>query len=106
MVVSFKDSIDVTLLEGLKNVDSVNSIKSNSNQNRYQINFNQNSNSQDNSTDVYQLTVKQGWELIELSPQNETLEKIFMDLVYSESDQSSVQKENSEKEIKAEGVNE
>lgn len=87
LIVSFKESIDESLLKKLKKVDSVKSLDSVSNQNSYQINFNQDSNSPNNSSEVYQLAVKQGWDLIELSPQNETLEQIFMDLVYSESEQ-------------------
>ena len=101
VVVGFNNAIDKSLIENLNNVKSIKSLASASNQNRYQISFNQDSNSQNNAAEIYQLAVKQDWALTELTPQNETLEQTFMDLVYSESD-----RQNSEKEMKAEGVDE
>jgi len=71
-------------------------------QSRFELSFKQNENVQNNAAKLYQLSVEQGWELIELSPQNETLEQIFMDLVYSDSKQH----QNSASNSALEGVNE
>jgi len=81
VVVSFADDVDVSLLTQLKGVDQVEKINAQSNQSRYRLYYQK----QHNAADVFQLAVKQGWGLLELSPQTETLEQIFMNLVHSES---------------------
>ena len=98
VIVGFKDSIDSKLLENLSGVEQVKALGSlqNQDQNSYQLSFQQDSITQDNTVAIYQLAVKQGWKLIELSPQNETLEQIFMDLVYSDSGSDSKKQQNSE----------
>ncbi len=80
VVVSFADDVDVSLLAQLKGVDQVEKINAQSNQSRYRLDYQK----QHNAADVFQLAVKQGWGLLELSPQTETLEQIFMNLVHSE----------------------
>jgi len=87
--VSFDKSVDIKLLEALPGVENVKALDSIGSQSSYQLSFNQDSMSQSNATEIYKLAVKQAWDLLELSPQNETLEQIFMDLVYSESGQDS-----------------
>ncbi len=103
VIVSFNDVIDVKLLENMTNVDHVTATNSLANNHRYQISFKQDTESDNNSAEVYQLAVKQGWQLIELIPQNETLEKIFMDLVYAD---ASLGQQNPDTKMKAEVVDE
>jgi len=81
VIVSFTDDVDVNLLNQLAGVEQVEALTSHANQSRYRLSY-QGSN---DSADIFQLAVKQGWTLLELSPQSETLEQIFMNLVYSES---------------------
>lgn len=88
IIVSFKNSVDMKLLESLMDILEVKEIISSLKQSTYQLCFKAGSQIQNNSTAIYQLAVKQDWELQELSPQNETLEQIFMDLVYSEKEQN------------------
>jgi hypothetical protein len=52
-------------------------------QSRYRLHYQKNN----EPANIFKLAVKHGWELLELSPQSETLEQIFMDLVHSESKQ-------------------
>ena len=103
VIVSFNDVIDVKLLENMTNVDHVTATNPLANNHRYQISFKQDTESHNNSAEVYRLAVKQGWQLIELIPQNETLEQIFMDLVYAD---ASLGQQNPDTKMKAEVVDE
>ncbi len=99
LLVSFNGSIDAQLIENLTHVESVKLLDSMADQNRYQIIFDQDSNLQNHATDIFKLAVKQGWELVELSPQTETLEQIFMDLVYSDTKPQQAEITNMSKEL-------
>jgi len=102
LIVSFNNVIDKSLLEKISDLNAVKVLESGLKQSRFELSFKQNENVQNNAAKLYQLSVEQGWELIELSPQNETLEQIFMDLVYSDSKQH----QNSASNSALEGVNE
>lgn len=103
VIASFTNVIDVKLLESMTNVNKVIAIETVSNNNRYQISFKKDTDSQNNASEVYHLAVKQDWQLIELIPQNETLEQIFMDLVYAD---TSLKQQNSDTKKKAEVLDE
>ncbi len=77
--VSFSEGIDVSLLEQLNGVDRVEKLQAQTNQ--YRIHYQQ----QNEPAEIFKLAVKQGWELLELSTETESLEQIFMKLVYSDS---------------------
>ena len=81
VIVSFANKVVEKLLAEIAGVDQVEKLASQAQQSRYRLHYQ----GQNNNADVFQLAVKQGWELLELSPQTETLEQIFMNLVYSES---------------------
>ena len=81
VIASFSDAVDVSLLQQLAGVENVEVLTAETNQCRYRLHYQ----AQHNPSEVFQLAVKQGWNLLELSPQTETLEQIFMKLVYSES---------------------
>ncbi|MEH6457242.1 MAG: ABC transporter ATP-binding protein [Cocleimonas sp.] len=81
VIVSFANDVDVSLLNELSGVEKVEALTSQPNQSRYQISYQGNN----DTADIFQLAVKQDWNLLELSPQTETLEQIFMNLIHSES---------------------
>ena len=81
VIVSFTDVVDVSLLKQLAGVTQVESLASKAKQSSYRIDYQ----GPHDTAEIFQLAVKQDWKLLELSPQTETLEQIFMNLVYSES---------------------
>ena len=99
LIVEFDNVIDSKLLEKLVNVEHIKILNSPINQNRYQLDLKQASDLKVTSSAIYELSVEQGWGLLELSSQKETLEQIFMDLVYTDSEQQ--QNQNSNKESSA-----
>lgn len=82
IVVSFANPVDVDSLSQLADVSQVEVLSSQDKQNSYRLSYEGTS----DSSAVFQLAVKKGWDLIELSPQTKTLEQIFMHLVHSESE--------------------
>lgn len=103
VTVSFNDLVDVKLLEKMTNVERVTTLESSGNNHRYQVSFKQNTDSQNNAAEIYRLAVKHDWQLVELIPQNETLEQIFMDLVYAD---TGLEEQNSDTKMKAEAEDE
>ncbi|MGK0271068.1 MAG: hypothetical protein ACI88H_001721, partial [Cocleimonas sp.] len=89
VIVSFSDKVDKTLLTQLEGVAQVETLTTITGQSRFCLHYQNQGQDQNIDThyasEVFELAVKQGWNLVELSPQTETLEQIFMDLVYSES---------------------
>ncbi len=76
LMVGFDNAIDETELSKLVGVINVDKVANN----RYQLSF------EDTPTAsaVSQLSADKGWKLNELSPQNESLEQIFMNLIHNE----------------------
>lgn len=92
VVVSFSNSVDVNLLSQLEGVTHVEALISDAKQYRYRIHY-----QADNDTaSIFQLAVKQDWQLLELSPQTETIEQIFMNLVYSDSNCANLKEDKEE----------
>lgn len=87
VIVRFKNSIDMKLLESLANINKIEPFTDIDN--RYRLTFQKKNHKLNDTPTLFQLAVKQGWELLELTPQTETLEQIFMNLVYSEKEQNS-----------------
>ena len=92
ITVAFKGSIDTKLFESLSGIKQVKKLSSAQDKNRYQLSFDNDNQANSNASAIYQLSLKQAWALEELSPQNETLEQIFMDLVYSEKNLNEAKK--------------
>jgi len=70
------DDVDKSELEKLVGVTNVEVLSNN----RYQLSYK----NSPIAADVYQLSVKRGWQLNELNQQSESLEQIFMNLIHSE----------------------
>lgn len=82
VLVSFSKGGDREILETLANINNVEVLPSPNNDNkRFRLSFK----NQHDGSDVFQLAVKNGWVINELSPQSETLEQIFMKLIHSDS---------------------
>jgi hypothetical protein len=79
-LVSFSQGGKKETLETLADIDSVEVLPAQNNNSRFRINY---KNVHD-GTDIFQLAVKNGWVINELSPQSETLEQIFMKLIHSD----------------------
>jgi len=80
VLVSFSQGGKKETLETLADIDSVEVLPAQNNNSRFRINY---KNVHD-GTDIFQLAVKNGWVINELSPQSETLEQIFMKLIHSD----------------------
>ena len=94
VVVSFADDVNVDLIKKLAGVEHVETINTQANRSRYRLTYQAKS----NTADIFQLAVTQGWKLLELSPQTETLEHIFMNLVHSESKPANASQKNKKQE--------
>ena len=76
IIVAFKDKINTSLLEKIEGVKAVKELASN----RFQLQY---SNHPDPSM-IFNLAVKQNWQLTELTPEANTLEHIFLNLMHSD----------------------
>ena len=76
LIVGFDTAIDEAELSKLTGVMTVAKLANN----RYKLTFNNVS----SASTVSQLSAEKGWKLNELCPQNESLEKIFMNLIHNE----------------------
>jgi len=79
VVVAFDKAVDVSLLEGLEGVAKVTDMG----EARYHLSADEASTAID-PIRVSQLAMEQGWLIKELTPQNNTLEQIFMNLIHSD----------------------
>jgi len=80
LLVSFQGEVQTNALEEITGVSHIEQFSSDANESRFRI-FSQEKNV---ASDIFKLSAKQGWQLIELSPQYQSLEQTFMNLVYSE----------------------
>jgi ABC-2 type transport system ATP-binding protein len=83
LIVGFDSAIDAAELSKLAGVIKVDNLG----KNRYQLTF------QDTpvASAVSQLSADKSWKLNELSPQNESLEQIFMNLIHNEQSEKSLE---------------
>lgn len=101
LTVAFTGDIDADLLEKLDGLIQLKALESDDATKRFQLSFQPHDGETDSSTNidagaqpryassVYHLAQQQGWELLELTPQHETLEQVFMNLIYSEATATS-----------------
>ncbi|MEE9445186.1 MAG: ATP-binding cassette domain-containing protein [Cocleimonas sp.] len=84
LVVGFEHVINEA---DLRKATGIKQIKALTN-NRFQLEFDEKS----DASSIYKLAIEQGWVLTELSPQDETLEQIFMNLVYTDTVTKNIDK--------------
>ena len=81
VIVSFEGEVESKLLEKIVGVNKVEILTTQqSNNSRFRLHYQD----KHDTNEIIKLSLDQGWKLLELTPQTETLEQIFMNLVYSD----------------------
>jgi ABC-2 type transport system ATP-binding protein len=80
VIIGFDNDIDQKHLDKIANVDSVEVLGAN----RYKLAYAIDSGDTPNTNELVLLSQKQGWHLNELTPEVNTLEQIFMNLIHSD----------------------
>jgi len=83
IIVGFEDVVDETGFQSLNALEKTTDLGGN----RFQLDFN----APAEPRSLYELAVEKGWTLTELSRQEETLEQIFMNLVYTDNASAELQ---------------
>jgi len=93
VLVGFDQGGDREALQKLAGIERVEELERVANQTKFLLRYGPSENSaslennavtQTRSSDIFQLAIDKGWKLNELTPQTETLEQIFMNLVHGE----------------------